>query len=150
MVYFFHHYELPVILQQAQLQQILRNHATVVTNNSSGDTSANQTGQTGDSGVGGAGNRGAGAAPGTGIVPVTRAGARLTARLTSLLSTVRPPQGQVGTTNQQTGNMAQATTQTTTESQIPAERVNIGSQVSFNFLNYLSQVWLFALQYLLN
>lgn len=28
MLYFFHHYELPVILQQAQLQQILlRNHA---------------------------------------------------------------------------------------------------------------------------
>jgi len=28
MLYFFHHYELPVILQQAQLQQLLfRNHA---------------------------------------------------------------------------------------------------------------------------
>lgn len=26
MVYFFHHYELPVILQQAQLQHILRQH----------------------------------------------------------------------------------------------------------------------------
>ncbi|XP_011308821.1 membralin isoform X2 [Fopius arisanus] len=47
MLYFFHHYELPVILQQAQLQQILlRNHTPATVQPSTPSTSATTPGPT--------------------------------------------------------------------------------------------------------
>lgn len=90
MVYFFHHYELPVILQQAQLQLILRNHhqqaagARTATGAPGGLVAA--------AGLGGPANLpgGGGAVIPTVGVVTTGAATQLGTRLSQLLSAVRP------------------------------------------------------------
>lgn len=114
MVYFFHHYELPVILQQAQLQQILRNHHHTV-----GQATIPRP------------------APATGPIG---AAAQITTRLTQLLSSVRPnanvnvqtndSNAQTTSTMSQTAGGRQATTQTSLTAAPAARGVNMASQVS--------------------
>lgn len=41
MIYFFHHYELPVIIQQTQLQQLIRNRQQMATQNGTNDGDVN-------------------------------------------------------------------------------------------------------------
>lgn len=111
MLYFFHHYELPVILQQAQLQHILRNHhhqTAGVRQAAAGLVGAAPAGTSGlgvGTGAGSGGASGSGTAgAGTGIgIRVTNAGdlgagavgtaataVHITTRLSQFLSAVRP------------------------------------------------------------